>query len=118
MSTIITTLEGVRIDTAINVEDILIEPTDEYLAAHMPEVRDLFRMFYEAFVFLGDVGEYGELVITYDCYSLIYDAGLSMERFMQGKPLDLTSEERDEWDRWLKRDLERRRQPLASERKC
>ncbi len=37
---------------------------------------------------------------------------------MQGKPLYRTREQRDDWDRWFKRDLERRRQRLASERKC
>ena len=30
---------------------------------------------------------------------------------MQGKPLYRTREQRDDWDRWFKRDLERRRQP-------
>jgi hypothetical protein len=48
------------------LEEILIKPTDEYLAAHMPEVCDLFLMFYEAFVENGTVSQYGNLKADMD----------------------------------------------------
>lgn len=94
MTTIITDVCGLRINTAINVEDILIEPTDDYLAAHMPDVRTLFRLFYEAFVEKGSVTEDGELFVYHK--DRIHDAVHCMGRFMQGKPPWPTREEFEE----------------------